>query len=235
MKINQKILSIPPYVSTSWKNVISLHKNGDGTLIIGLVNGSTIEVPSLGDTVLEEIFAAHEKFMEQDQPKPNKRASQPASPFPGNLGADAAILNLPLGFEGTVNQLLQHDPASSDSPDLPKEMLERVGSLSKAIGIDSSQDLPKPEPHCNCMYCQLMRVMRDGVEEEASEPQSEEEEVSAEDLRFRDWDIEQVGDKLYKVANPLNQEESYTVFLGNPVGCTCGEQNCEHIRSVLNS
>ena len=61
------------------------------------------------------------------------------------------------------------------------------------------------------------------------------EEISEEDLRFREWDIEQKGENLYLVRNPLNQKEEYNVFLGNPVGCTCGKDNCEHIRTVLNS
>jgi len=82
-----------------------------------------------------------------------------------------------------------------------------------------------------------MRAIQQGDEhpEQKKKQESLEEEVSAEDLKFRDWDIVQSGDDVYIVTNPLNAEEQYNVYLGNPVGCTCGQPNCEHIRSVLNS
>ena len=83
------------------------------------------------------------------------------------------------------------------------------------------------------MHCQIMRIMREDQEEATDN--SHEEEVTAEDLRFREWDIEHSGDHLFVVSNPLNQQEQYNVFLGKPVGCTCGQPNCEHIRAVLNS
>ncbi|MGH2612567.1 MAG: hypothetical protein ACRDFB_05905, partial [Rhabdochlamydiaceae bacterium] len=62
-----------------------------------------------------------------------------------------------------------------------------------------------------------------------------EEEVSDEDLKFRTWDIKQENDKLYSVTNPLDKKEHYNVFLGKPLGCTCGNKNCEHIQAVLKS
>ena len=61
------------------------------------------------------------------------------------------------------------------------------------------------------------------------------EEVTDEDLKFRTWDIKQPGKKLYLVTNPLDNNENYNVFLGKPVGCTCGQKYCEHIKAVLNS
>ena len=60
-----------------------------------------------------------------------------------------------------------------------------------------------------------------------------EEEVSAADLTFRSWDIKQEADQLYTVTNPLNAKEHYSVFLGEPLGCTCGFKNCDHIQAVL--
>jgi PhoH-like ATPase len=49
------------------------------------------------------------------------------------------------------------------------------------------------------------------------------------------WGIEQTAEQLYKVTNPLDANEQYNVFLGTPLGCTCGLKNCEHIRAVLNT
>jgi hypothetical protein len=35
--------------------------------------------------------------------------------------------------------------------------------------------------------------------------------------------------------NPLDHKEHYNVFLGDPIGCSCGNNNCEHIQAVLKS
>jgi len=94
-------------------------------------------------------------------------------------------------------------------------------------------DIPKGEPHCNCPYCQIANAMQGTVSE--VEEKEVEEEVTEDDLKFREWDIKQEGDKLYIVTNPLDADEHYQVFLGTPVGCTCGQKNCEHIRTVLSS
>ncbi len=90
-----------------------------------------------------------------------------------------------------------------------------------------SEAFPKPEPHCNCPHCQIARAMHGIEKQELEEP------VSDEDLKFRDWEIKQTGEKLYSVTNPIDPSEQYTVFLGEPVGCTCGHSHCEHIKSVL--
>ena len=48
-------------------------------------------------------------------------------------------------------------------------------------------------------------------------------------------EITQTGDKLFTVVNKLDPQENYHVYLGHPVGCTCGKQGCEHILVVLKS
>lgn len=240
MKINHKILSIPPYVSTSWKNVLSLHveqKEGVSVLMIGLINGSIIEIPKLDPLLLEAVFAAHEKFIEQDQGTKSTPIQNKSS-----LPENQAVIGFPLrfGLEGvdSLGQQLQHNPEAAHSPDLPKEVLEKIASLSKVVGFDNAESIPKAEPHCNCTYCQVLRAIHQGSDnklESNQHPEEQEEIVSADDLKFRDWDIMQKADKLYLVSNPINQEEHYNVFLGEPIGCTCGLKNCEHIRAVLNS
>ncbi|MDN3506707.1 MAG: hypothetical protein P0S96_05715 [Simkaniaceae bacterium] len=238
MKINQKILSIPPYVSTAWKNVVSLHLDL-GTLVIGLVNGSTIEIPGLDKGTLESTFAAHQNFLEKDDQTldgPIPSTIIPPGMVPGMMDDSSSIMSLPLrfGMDANMGNILQHNPEAADSPDLPKEMLDKVASFSKVIGFDNSDNFPKPEPHCNCMHCQIMKAMQEKAQKTIDET-IEEEEVSEEDLRFREWDIRQESKDLYVISNPLNAEEHYNVFLGKPVGCTCGQDNCEHIRAVLNS
>lgn len=241
MKINHKILSIPPYISTSWKNVLSLHltQTDQKTLLsIVLLNGATIEIPNLEPPILEAIFAAHEKFMDHDQTPPAaKNFAPPLANSP--LLTNSSLIGFPikLGVEGIENfgSMLQHNPETANSPDLPKDVLEKITTLSKVVGFDSSNSLPKAEPHCNCLHCQIMRALHGQSQQDLSQEHSQDEVVSDEDLKFRDWDIEQTAEKLYLVKNPLNHEEHYNVFLGNPMGCTCGQKSCEHIRAVLNT
>lgn len=242
MKINPKILSIPPYISTSWKNIASLHVENHHpmlVLVITLLSGARIEVPHLEPSMLESIFAAHASFMEQDE-----RSTQPKTPprtplnFP--IGQEQVLsLGLPLkgGLAGIehLGSLLQHNPEQADSPDLPSDVLEKIAALSKTLGIEDPNAVPKPEPHCNCMHCQIAKALQTGLNDSGQENNEQEEVVSDADLQFKTWDIAQTGEKLYQVTNPLDAKEQYNVFLGEPIGCTCGQNQCEHIRAVLSS
>ena len=66
-------------------------------------------------------------------------------------------------------------------------------------------------------------------------PHHQRAEITPEELQFKDWEIAQKDGKLYHVINPLDKNEYYDVFLGDPIGCTCGNKNCEHIRAVLST
>jgi hypothetical protein len=206
IKITDTILSIPPYISTSWKNIAALQVEGN-TLFIELITGSRVEVPNLDQPIISQIFAAHAQVHEV------KKIIFPVLP----------------GLEAFGN-LWQHTPEQAGSPDLPPEFLERIETLMKTMGISDTNLLPKAEPHCNCPYCQVARVMHDRMN-----PSEPEEAITEEDLRFRDWDIKQEADKLYTVINPFDHKEHYNVFLGEPLGCTCGQKNCEHLQAVLRS
>lgn len=230
MKINQKILNIPPYISTSWKNVVSLHieeKEGRTLLIVSLRDGSRIAVPDLGQTVIDSIFQAHAKYLEDGAEVPMKK-DLPFDPssnwgFPIKIGVG--------GIE-SIGSVMQHNPDQANSPNLPPEVLEKIAAVAKALGIDNVDTLPRPEPHCNCMHCQIARVLHGDISDAAVEV---EDLVTEEDLKFRQWDIAHTDEKLYSVTNPLDTNEQYNVFLGEPIGCTCGKKNCEHIRAVLES
>jgi hypothetical protein len=215
MKITDKILSIPPYISTAWKNIASLRVEmiaSELILIVDLTSGTQIRVPSLDRPTLERIFAAHTQAVEQES------SLQKQVPFSFSISEGP---NMPTS--------LQHNMEQADSPNLPPELLEKVSSMIRSMGVDVQSQLPKPEPHCNCPHCQIMRA----VQEENSP--LVEEEVTEEDLKFRSWDIAQEGEKLYAVTNPLDSKECYHVFLGDPLGCTCGEKTCEHIQAVLHT
>lgn len=243
MRINHKILSIPPYISTSWKNIASLHVERveeQLILVINLTSGAKVKVPHLEPQIIEAIFAAHAKFMEQDPATIASKAGSPPSPnaFPEsllNMGFPLRIGSA--GLEG-IGGLMQHNPEQSDAaPTIPPEILNKIAAVAKAVGIDDPNAFPKPEPHCNCIHCQIMRTIHGEAPLTPSIEKREtpEEAVSDEDLKFRLWDIVQTSDKLYQVINPTDSAEQYSVYLGSPIGCTCGSKNCEHIRAVLNS
>jgi hypothetical protein len=244
MKINLQILSIPPYISTSWKNIASLHVEYNSSslvLIVTLLSGVRIEIPQLQPSMIEEIFASHARFLEQDE-RNSPSKIPPLTPM--NLpviSQQLLSLELPIkhGFAGVdgMGTLLEHNPELADSPDLPPEVLEKITQLSKSMGIEDPHAFPKPEPQCNCMRCQIARAMQAAVDsdQENSVKAEEEEIVSDEELQFRTWDVAQLDEKLYRVTNPLDEKEYYNVFLGSPVGCTCGKNHCEHIHAVLKS
>ncbi len=237
MRFNDKYFSFPPFISTSWNQVSALHYQ-EGSLIILLNNGHKVSIPSLKPEVIDLIFKAHNAYLE-------KEGTQIVSP---NLDGGKNILissdklnELPLrlGFnplEG-IGTTLQHNQAMANSPDLPKDLIQKIASITKIMAGDESQNLPKAEPHCNCFYCQIARGIQQPTEQELPQVKADttanEEIVSDADLRFQQWEIKQCGDQLFSVTNKLDSLEKYRVFLGHPIGCTCGEQGCEHILAVL--
>lgn len=229
MKINKKILSIPPYISTSWDHVLAL-KMKESDLVVCLTDGHTIEIPGLKSEIVEAIFFCHASYLESQERR------QQGKPHPLNFGENESESPFRFGF-GTMDALgssLQHNPAQANAPDLPKEVISKITAIAKIVAPDNSIEIPKPEADCNCIHCQIARAIQMGASGQL-EQQSEEEEIKPEDLQFQQWDIEQSGDKLYTVINRLDQKERYSVYLGHPVGCTCGKQGCEHILAVLKS
>ena len=216
--ITPQILSIPPFLSTPWQNILSLHAvpNRNGTsfnLIVILSNQMRVIVPALQESDIAAIFEAHAQLTSQE-PSPD-------------------ALNLLSQDSPPLTSSMQHDPRQADVPNLPQEVLGKIGALAKVLGFDDLAEVPKPEPDCNCPFCQIVKAFH--ASEEVQTPPVTEQEVSEEDLAFRTWDIKQTADKLYSVTNPLDENEHYCVFLGDPIGCTCGNQKCEHIHAVLKS
>ncbi|MCB1181685.1 MAG: hypothetical protein KDK55_06685 [Chlamydiia bacterium] len=251
-KITGQIVCLPPHISTTWEQIAFLETEEDKTtqeliLAIHLVNGKVVKIPGLDTSVIDILFSAHVKFLEKRGKGQNEEKTQnPQAAFlqnvlglspdqlsslsirlgPGGMGGMMAG-----GLEG-LETTMQHDPEKSDAPNLPKEMIEKVASIAKLLLGGDLKSFPKPEPHCNCMHCQISRAILNG-DKIASE--SDEEVITEEDLKFRTWDIKQTGDQLYRVTNPLTPSEKYDVFLGSPIGCTCGNIHCEHIKAVLSS
>lgn len=250
MKINRHIFHLPPFLSTTWKTILALHleKKPEQVLIISLTNGLKIEIPNLDPKIIQAIFTIHAQVLEQEHAPLQSIQAPPSPPLSEKSSvaiSENPVLNIPL-FPGMPNSdnlgvFMQHNSEQADAPNLPKELMEKITSLSKTIGLHDSTTVPKAEPHCNCFFCQIARAMHgesvenDQKEENQQNSAEEEEEITEEDLKFRTWDISQTADKLYLVSNPIDSKEYYSVFLGNPIGCTCGDKNCEHIRAVLST
>ena|ERR1700733_4679598 len=235
MKINNKIFSLPPYLSTSWVNVAALHVNGSA-LVVHLVDGEVIDIPDLTQELIEIIFEAHASFLEEksklESTAGRKGFSFQEMEFPFKFG---------IGATDGLGTVLQHNPAQANLPSLPSDVLEKIKSIAKIIAPEDLTLIPKPEPHCNCMHCQIARTINQGLGisdlYNKDEKTPVEEIVKDNELKFQQWEIKAMNDndKLYTVINRLDPHESYNVYLGYPLGCTCGKEGCEHIVAVLKS
>jgi hypothetical protein len=227
MKIDFNVISLPPHISTSWKNVDSIFLENDSTLVILLKNGTSIKIPSLDKSTIELIFTTHTKVLEmQAKTQAPTLQNNPLSSFNFPIKIDDN------GIEA-MGMALSHNPSQVNAPILPEEVLKKISMIAKILGSEIPDNkFPVPENGCNCPHCQIARAIHKSINPAFEE--NSEEEVSEEDLKFTEWDIKSVGNKVYLVTDPLTKEE-YRVFLGEPLGCTCGEKNCEHIRAVLKS
>jgi hypothetical protein len=217
MMITAQILSIPPHLSTPWKTIASLQTIPEGErfkLIVVLKTGDRIVIPNLDKPSIDAVFEGHAKYGSIPE-LPSQTGI--AFPLSGNLDL--------------MNSAMQHNHDQANAPLIPPEVLEKIISIAKVLGLEDLSQMQKAEPHCNCPFCQIARALA------GQEPMKMEieEEITEKDLQFRSWDIKQTSDKLYLVVNPLDENEHYSVFLGEPIGCTCGKSNCEHIRAVLNT
>lgn len=226
--INSKILSLPPYISTSWDNITSLHVEDEGqqkVLMVFLTSGMQIKIPGLDIKLIDAIFTQHARFL--DQGAPGKITGQTQ----GSLGGETLLLTpFKLGELSldALQNFMHHNGEQKNAPNLPADVIEKLTHMLKTLPEEEFKHLPKPEPHCNCFYCQITKNIQ-------NDETAIEEEVSEDDLRFKTWDVLQKDDKVFVATNPLDKSEAYQVFLGDPVCCTCGKKKCEHIEAVLRS
>lgn len=230
MKINEHFISIPPYVSVSWREVSALQVV-ENDLIINLKCGENITVPQISPEQVKNIFDCHLRFMEMENYSSPFSMGR-MSPFGGGFPFDSSDLaELPIAFKiGTpdgVISALGHNPGQSGSNDLPKEMLDKIANVTKSMGMSPVENLPFGEPNCNCFFCQIMNHIHHEL--------FLEEQITDDDLMFHEWNIKETGENLFSVENPLDSSEKFSVYLGHPVGCSCGKEGCDHIIAVLKS
>jgi hypothetical protein len=246
MIINSKFFHHPPYISTSWKQVAAVHMS-ENTLIITLQNADIVRISGLTPKEIDSIFKAHADFLEKESIPwditafPTSSSSQNLPPFAQALLSSDITNDSPFRF-GIANidglaSALEHNQAKANMPDLPAEMIQKIAAIAKIVAPTESRDFPKAEPHCNCMYCQIARAIVHGIEGEETLPPPKELERKAveEVLPYQPWDIQQKGHLMYQVIDKQDPTKKFTVFLGEPMGCTCGQQGCEHLIAVLKS
>lgn len=231
VKITDKILSIPPYVSTTWSRISALHMKGN-MLAITLSDGDTIQIPNLDSETINLIFQNHASYVEKESTHTHPAELAKLENIM-NSGENSIRVAFGSSLDGLGTMMMQHNPNQSDSPDLPPEILQKISAIAKIMGPSDELLLPKPESGCNCFHCQIARALQSKDSE--NEHSNEELVVKDEELQFQQWSIQQTGDKLFLVVNRLDEHEKYNVFLGQPIGCTCGKTGCEHILAVLKS
>src|SRR3990167_11089016 len=104
MKINKQILHIPPYISTSWDNIVSISTR-EYHLIITLKNSMIVEIPNLNGQIIELIFDTHAKVLESGT-KTTKASFNLSLPQMTNTGYES------------LYSAMQHDPSQKDASDL---------------------------------------------------------------------------------------------------------------------
>ena len=184
----------------------------------------------MSHSIAESIFFSHAQYQETEFPIPPIDFFKDPTSFFYN-----PTLSLSYNEFKGITSFLQHDQEQSDAPTFPKVLLERISAITLSLNIKSLEILPKEEPHCNCAHCQIVRSMKNALEQNSPLFLDLDEEVSDEDLTFRSWIIESLGQHNYKLIHPDHKEEIYCVHLGSPLHCSCGSSSCEHIQNVLNS
>jgi hypothetical protein len=250
VKIDDKLICIPPYISAMWEQVTFLQSEEDPeshlfTLIIHLIDGKEVRIPNLDSSLIDIAFSSHIKFLEKKSSSQTRPKAQEDNRTVGSILQQLTgltpeqLANTPIrfgiaGIEGMPGmEVLQHNQTHANAPDMPAEILEKISGMIKMMTNGDLASFPKPEPHCNCPHCQVSRSIHNVTKNE--EHSTLDHPVMDDELKFRDWDITKKGDQLYIVTNPLDPREHYSVYLGSPIGCTCGQAHCEHIKAVLYS
>lgn len=240
MIINRQILSIPPHVSTSWSEVKALYVQEE-LLFILLYEGTVIQIPRLSPQVLEQIFQAHALYLEEQSERPAKEAQNPLHMFFNSVQTLELPFSLALNGLEMLGGVLHHNVEQAHRSDLPEEVLQKIAMAARLLGPEEREQLPCAEPHCNCIHCQIMRAIghekREEQKREKEEGQLQPPADSVEGTEASQgiWLVEQCGEQLFQVTHRDEPTEVYKVFLGTPLGCTCGDDRCIHILAVLRS
>lgn len=263
MKITSKILSLPPYLSTSWYDVDSLFQSEDGVLVVALTNGTQVRLEHLTPEVINAIFSAHACFLEEEAESEEEEESSQRDEVEFTVQS-------PLAFGGQFDEsgdamkiFMEHDPSRSLGPLLPDALLQRISSLAKMFLPSDMVPLDASHANCRCPFCQIVRaltgvpqpIIEEGEENKTLDAKGEKKAESEKSATTKNktsskenshskakaeavnspWSIQQMDDQLYTVTEKAHPDHVYQVSLAAPVTCSCGEPNCVHIIAVLKS
>lgn len=247
VKVNNSMLSVPPYISTSWKYVEGLYMKG-ATLVVNLTGSESVNIPGIGTEFIEMIFTAHAEYLEQEvASRPFLNAGNEMPSFQGlplgllGQGLPENAFSFGISSMDGFGNAMQHNPAHANAPDLPLEILQKIGAIVKIVAPEEIQTGTMAEQDCNCPFCQITRAISGDTpmgNEMYSEMVAWAANQEAQDIKESEilspWQIQETGVNQYLVIDTADQTE-FRVFLGEPVGCTCGKEGCEHIIAVLKS
>lgn len=226
MQINKKMLSIPPYISTQWGYVVNIAKNKESkdTLDFVLGGDTLISVPNLNEDTQEKIFQMHQEYLASCQENTDAQIFT-------LLTGDTTTTHISMPSSANFFPLLQHNVEVSGLPEVPKETILKMTQALDDLTMHSNPFYKAPEPHCQCMYCQIARVVHDEVE--SSEREEKKSDKSNTDVLISNgWLVKERSPDHFEVSSPDAKQNSFVVTLTPPT-CSCGDANCEHIAAVL--
>lgn len=203
-----------------------------------LKNGSKISVPDLSEEEIEAAFKAHMGHLEteQNQEKDGQFLQKlfRSTPVEGALATELPSMSFQFSDLGAF-PLNGHDEMMRDSPPLPKEVIEKICIVAKAIGGDLFQDVEFVS-NCNCFFCQIARSVKGSIQEKKG---IDIPHIIPSDLEKEgthpDWKVEEIGDNLFKVTDRDHPLITFEVSLKDRLSCTCCQERCPHMRAVLES
>lgn len=236
MKINSNVISIPPYITTSWENVnvinVEIDKDKKKILIISLESGDQIKIPELSDEDIHNVTSSFESFIEKTSNEQNfvdhnsmiSGLTEVFQQFINDGKTSQATMSQSPGI-GVVKVPLGHSALHSNMPIFDPESLRNIIKTIKAIGEGRNLfEKGEYQECCNCIYCQACKFLQE---------EKTENELKEENLEFASsWNVEEVNSNEYLVSNKENNS-TFNVKLEPSVACSCGSNKCEHIRIVL--
>lgn len=223
MAVTRRVLHLPPYISTSWENVIALHMEQDEDsdeplLVVTLQGGAQIGIPNLREEIAHELFALHAQILAGEE---NLKCSQELNKAEG-LFEPEEMLKL----------LICHQPALCDEQPMPEEVECKLQSIGQLLDRDILARLKRPVDNCNCPFCQVHRALLTDLHNEA-ESTEDLPDTTIERMQSGKWVINTKDQSTFTVFTEESPQERFQVCLGECISCTCGQANCEHVKAVL--
>ncbi|NDE63904.1 MAG: hypothetical protein EB053_06075 [Chlamydiae bacterium] len=247
MKINHRVLHIPPYISCKWSEIASIGVEsieGQNVLHVQLLSGARAIVPNLTQDEIDLVFKMHVQHLEAAAEEEEKFKNVKEIPFFSNLfqppPMDANVatsFGAPISFHFDAtdpSSLFQgHNPQFANSPALPKEILDKITLIAKAIGGEMVKEV-EPVDLCNCFFCQIARALHNERKDEKKPhiPKNLPKDLLSGGID-PEWMVEEVGPHMFKVTSRDEPGILYQVYLGDPLGCSCGSNRCQHIVAAL--